>query len=114
MVYCRKCGKELTEKDVYCSQCGTMVKGGNWEEVSVAADDLVGRVKQLIQEGNVRRIVVRNEKGDTMLEIPVTYAAIGTILAPTLAFLGGLAALVTKPTIHIERRDEPEKPTPAS
>lgn len=106
-MYCRRCGKELTEEDRYCSQCGTETKGTHWEEVTVAADDLIGRVRELIAEGNVRRIVVRNEKGELLLEIHVTAAAIGTLIAPYLAALGAIAALVTRATIHVERRDLP-------
>lgn len=108
-MYCRKCGKELSEEDRYCPQCGTEVRGTHWEEVSVAADDLIGRVKELIAEGNVRRIVVRNERGEQLLEVPVTAAAIGTLIAPYLAALGVIAALVTRVTIHVERRDAPAK-----
>ena len=108
-MYCRKCGKELSEEDKYCSQCGTEAKGTHWEEVTVATDDLIGRVKELIAEGNVRRIVVRNDKGEQLLEIPVTAAAIGTLIAPYLAALGVIAALVTRVKIHVERRDATEK-----
>jgi len=108
-MYCRKCGKELSEEDKYCSQCGTETRGTHWEEVTVATDDLIGRVKELIAEGNVRRIVVRNDKGEQLLEIPVTAAAIGTLIAPYLAALGVIAALVTRVNIHVERRDAAEK-----
>jgi len=108
-MYCRKCGKELSEEDRYCAPCATETKGTHWEEVTVATDDLIGRVKELITEGNVRRIVVRNDKGEQMLEIPVTAAAIGTLIAPYLAALGVIAALVTRVTIHVERRDAAEK-----
>jgi RNA polymerase subunit RPABC4/transcription elongation factor Spt4 len=108
MPYCRKCGKELSEDAKYCPNCGTDVKGTYWEEVNVAADDLIGRVKSLIAEGNVRRIVVKNERDETLLEIPVTAAAIGTLLAPYLAALGAIAALVTRANVRIERRDQGE------
>ena len=105
MPYCRRCGNEIDEEARYCPNCGTETRGTHWEEVTVAADDLVGRVRQLISEGNVRRIVVRNEKGDLLLEIPVTAVAIGALIAPYLAALGAIAAVVTRATIHIERRD---------
>lgn len=104
-MYCKKCGNELAEEAKYCSQCGTEVKGSHWEEVSVAADDLIGRIKELIAEGNVKRIVVRNEKGQHLLEIPITVAAVGTLLAPYLAALGAIAAIATRATIEIERRE---------
>jgi predicted regulator of Ras-like GTPase activity (Roadblock/LC7/MglB family) len=107
-MYCRKCGKELEADARYCSYCGTSVEASRWEEVNVAADDLIGRVKKLIKEGNVRRIIIKNEKGQVMLEIPVTAAAIGAIIAPYLAALGAIAAIATRATIHIERRTEEE------
>lgn len=75
-----------------------------WEEFQVSADDLVHRVKDLIHEGNIRRILVRNEKGDTLLEIPVTVGVIGALFAPYLAALGAIAALATRCTIAVERK----------
>ena len=111
-MYCRKCGKELEEDARYCPQCGTPVDGTRWDEVNVAADDLVSRVKKIIKEGNVRRMIIKNDKGQTMLEIPVTAVAIGAVLAPYLAALGAIAAIATRATIHIERRKEEEEETP--
>ncbi len=74
------------------------------EEVQVLGRDLVEKVKALIQEGNVQRIIIRDTQGNTFLEIPVTIAAVGTVLAPVLAAIGALSALVAKFTIVIERR----------
>ena len=76
------------------------------EEVQVLGKDLVEKVKSLIHEGNVRRIIVRDEHGNTFVEIPVTVAAVGAVLAPVLAGLGALAALVAKFTIVIIRTEE--------
>jgi hypothetical protein len=73
------------------------------EEVHVLGRDLVDKVRDLIHEGNVQRIVVRDEHGNTFMEIPVTVAAVGVILAPLLAALGAIAALVTKFTIVVVR-----------
>ena len=103
MTYCMNCGKELPEEARYCSQCGAPVERSEWEEFQVSADDLVGRVKELIHEGNIRRIRVRNEKGETLLEIPVTVGVIGALFAPYLAALGAIAALATRCTIAVER-----------
>jgi len=97
------CGRELPEEARYCSQCGAPVERSEWEEFQVSADDLVGRVKDLIHEGNIRRIRVRNEKGETLLEIPVTVGLIGALFAPYLAALGAIAALATRCTIAVER-----------
>ena len=94
----------MHEEDRFCPQCGTAVRGTYWEDINVAADDLLSKVKELIREGNVTRIIVLNDKGEQLFEIPVTIAAVGTLLAPQLAALGVIAALVTRPTVRIERR----------
>ena len=104
MQYCRKCGKELEDDARYCPQCGTGIRGTQWEDINVAADDLLSRVKQLIKDGNVTRIIVLNEREEQLFEIPVTIAAVGTLLAPQLAALGVIAALVTRPIIRIEKK----------
>ena len=104
MEYCRKCGKELEDDAKYCAQCGTGVRGTQWEDINVAADDFLGKVKQLIKEGNVTRIIVLNEREEQLFEIPVTLAAVGTLLAPQLAALGVIAALFTRPIIRIEKK----------
>ena len=104
MPYCMKCGKELPEGAKYCSQCGNPIEKREWEEFQTSADELVGRVKELIREGNVSRIIVRSERGETLLEIPVTIGVIGALFAPYLAALGAIAALVTRCTIAVERK----------
>jgi hypothetical protein len=104
MAYCMECGKKLPEGARYCSQCGAPVEMSEWEEFQVSADDLIGRVKELIREGNIRRVLVKNEKGETLVEIPVTIGVIGALLAPQFAALGAIAALATRCTIAVERR----------
>lgn len=79
------------------------------EEIQVLGRDLVDKVKSLIHEGNVQRIIVKDEHGNTFVEIPVTVAAVGAILAPLLAALGAISALVAKFTIVVER-SEPKQP----
>jgi hypothetical protein len=83
------------------------------EQFKVTGDELLGKVKQIIREGNVRRLKIKN-KGRTVLELPLTIgapaAAIGIIWAPVLAAVGALAALVTESTIEVERIDDTEKP----
>ena len=78
------------------------------EEVQVLGRDLVEKVKALIHEGNVRRIIIRDEHGHTFMEIPVTIAAVGAVLAPVLAAVGAISVLVTKFTIVVVRTDEKE------
>ena len=79
------------------------------EEVHVLGRDLVDKVRELIHEGNVQRIVVKDEHGNTFVEIPVTVAAVGAILAPLLAAIGAISALVAKFTIVVVR-SEPKPP----
>jgi hypothetical protein len=74
-----------------------------YEEIKVQAKDLVDKVQDFIHEGNVRRIIIKDEHGHTFLEIPLTIAAIGVVAAPVLAALGGIAALVANFTLVVER-----------
>jgi hypothetical protein len=80
------------------------------EEIQVVGRDLVDKVRELIHEGNVQRIVVKDEHGNTFVEIPVTVAAIGAVLAPLLAAIGAISALVAKFTIVVVR-SEPKPPS---
>ena len=75
------------------------------EEIQVLGRDLVEKVKSLIHEGNVRRIIIKDEHGHTFMEIPVTVAAVGAVLAPVLAALGAISALVAKFSIVVVRTD---------
>jgi hypothetical protein len=75
------------------------------EEIQVLGRDLVDRVKSLIHEGNVRRIIIKDEHGNTFIEIPVTVAVVGTVLAPVLAALGAISALVAKFKIVVVRSE---------
>ena len=76
------------------------------EEIKVAGRDLVDKVKQLIHEGTIHRLIIKNEQGHTLIEVPITVAAIGAIAAPVLAAVGAIAAMVTNCTIIVERREE--------
>lgn len=77
------------------------------EEIHVMGTNLVDKVKELIHEGNVQRIIIKNEQGHTIVEIPVTLAAIGLVAAPELAAVGAIAGFVTKCTLVVERREPP-------
>lgn len=105
MTECWRCGAELPEGARYCPACGSLVGEGAKEELSVSADNLVKKVKELIHEGNVRRLTIKDERGNRLLEIPVTVGVVGVILAPWLAALGAIAALATRCTIEVERRE---------
>jgi uncharacterized OB-fold protein len=104
MLKCKKCGKDLFKDDNYCSSCGTSVGEIKTEEFVVSSDDLVKTVKKLIHEGNVRRIIIKDENGKYLLDIPVTIGVVGAIIAPWLAALGVIGALATNCTIVVERR----------
>ena len=83
-----------------------------FEEIKVQSRDLVDKVKSLFHEGNVRRIVIKDEKGHTFIEIPLTIAAIGVIAAPLLAGIGAIAALVSNFTLVIESAEPEESSKP--
>ena len=77
-----------------------------YEEFKVKGKDLVDKIKNLVHEGNVRRIIVKDEHGNTYLEIPLNIAAVGVLAAPLLAALGAIAALVVNFTLVVERSGE--------
>jgi hypothetical protein len=85
-----------------------------YEEFKVHSKDLVDKVQDFIHEGNVRRIIIKDERGHTFLEIPLTIAAIGVVAAPVLAAIGGIAALVANFTLVVERNDPSTPETPHS
>src|SRR5579884_2947778 len=74
------------------------------EEIEVLGRDLVDKVTALIHEGNVQRIIVKDDRGNTFVEIPVTVTAIGVVLAPLLAAIGTIAAMVARFTIVVIRK----------
>lgn len=75
------------------------------EEFKVKGEEILKKVKELIAEGNARRIIIKDEKGKVVMEIPMTLGAVGVVLAPVLAAVGALAALMTNCTIEVVRRD---------
>ena len=105
MGYCHKCGTELPQAPKYCYRCGAHQGEPSKDEFSVNSEDLVKTVKDLLHEGNVTRIIVRDEHGKLLLELPATAGVIGVVLAPWLAALGAIAALVSRCTISVERKE---------
>ncbi len=81
-----------------------------FEEIKVAGQELGDKVKALIHEGNVRRIIIKDEHGHTFVEIPITIAALGAMLAPILAAVAALATMAAKFTVVVEKTREPETP----
>jgi hypothetical protein len=86
----------------------------NLEEFKVLGKELVDKVQELIHAGNIRRIIIRDDHGHTYVEIPLTVAAIGVVLAPVLAAVGAIAAHLAHCTIVVERvQPEPAGEPPA-
>lgn len=81
------------------------------EKIDVKGGHLVEKVKELIHEGNVRRIIIKDAAGKTVMEVPVTFGVVGLMLAPTWAAIGALAALAADYSIEVER-DAPESGEP--
>ena len=75
------------------------------EEFKVTGEELLKKAKELIQAGNARRLIIRNEKDETLIEIPLTVGAIGAVLLPPLAAVGAIAALVTKCSIVVVKKE---------
>ena len=78
------------------------------EEFRVRGEELVEKIRQLIHEGNVRKLIIKDEDGKVYLEIPVTFGVIGALMAPMLAAAGAVAAMVANLKIEVVRNDEPE------
>ncbi|MGP8248197.1 MAG: DUF4342 domain-containing protein [Bryobacteraceae bacterium] len=91
-----------------------MWRSNVFEQFKVAGKDLAAKVRELIHEGNVRRIILKNESGHTLLEIPVTVAAISVVAAPVLAAVAALAAMISMGTIVVERTQPPSGDAPHS
>ncbi len=102
---CPKCGSEIPEDSNYCKFCGMRQGKFVTEEFSVGANDVLKRVEELLHEGNITRVIVKDESGKQLLEIPATVGVVGTILAPWMAALGVIAVLATKCTIIVEKRE---------
>ncbi|MET0534394.1 MAG: DUF4342 domain-containing protein [Steroidobacter sp.] len=81
------------------------------EEFQFSGDTLIGKIKEIIRAGNVRRVIIKNEEGRVLIDIPLTLGVVGTLLAPQLAAIGAIAALVLKGSIVIEKEIEPAVPT---
>ena len=74
------------------------------EEFKIDGKDLLKKFKELVHEGNIRKIIIKNEEDKVVLEFPLTCGAVGAIIAPMLAAVGAVAALLTKCTIIVEKK----------
>ncbi len=75
------------------------------EEFEVSGELLVAKIKELVHEGNVRRIIIKNEEGKSLIDVPLTLGVVGALIAPQLAAISAIAALVTKSTIIVEKEN---------
>ena len=77
-----------------------------FEEFRLNGGEIINKVKEIIHEGNVRRIILKDEQGKTFLEIPLTVGVVGAIVAPILAAVGAVAALASNLTIVVEKTED--------
>lgn len=75
------------------------------EEFQINGEEIIAKLKELMREGNIRRITIKNEDGRSLIDIPLTFGLVGVLIAPQLAAIGAIAALVTKCTLVIEKTD---------
>jgi hypothetical protein len=75
------------------------------EEHKVSGEGLVAKIKELIRQGNVRRVIIKDENGRSVIEIPLTIGLVGAVLAPVWIAVGAIAALAANYTLVVERVD---------
>ncbi len=75
------------------------------EEFSVNGEQLLAKIKELLRQGNIRRVIIKDKSGKVLMEFPLTIGVIGVALAPTLAAVGAVAALVSEATIVVEKTE---------
>ncbi len=75
------------------------------EEFKVEGEKLLARIKELIHEGNIRRIIIKDKDGKVLMEFPMTFGVAGVLIAPQLAAIGAIAALITEATVVIEKKE---------
>ncbi len=76
------------------------------EEFEVKGEEIVSKIKEILHEGNIRRVIIKNEAGRTLIDIPLTIGVVGVLLVPQLAAIGAIAALVSRGTIVVEKGEE--------
>jgi len=81
-----------------------MAKNTKKETFQVKGDDLLAKVKELIHQGNIRKIIIKDKNGNSIIELPLTIGVVGAVLAPPLAAVGAIAALVSECAITVERK----------
>ena len=90
------------------SQIEEETEPGIRKEHKVSGDTVITKIKELIHQGNVRRIIIKNDDGRSLIELPLSVGLVGTTLAPTWAAMGAVAALVASCSIEVEREPDPD------
>ena len=75
------------------------------EEFRVNGEELIAKIKNLLKEGNIRKVIIKDKEGKTVFEIPLTFGVVGALIAPQLAAVGAIAALLTEATVVVEKVD---------
>jgi hypothetical protein len=75
------------------------------EEFRVDGEELIAKIKNLLKEGNIRRVIIKDKDGKVVFEIPLTFGVVGALIAPQLAAVGAIAALLTEATVVVEKVD---------
>lgn len=88
------------------TQPAEMERKPNIEQYQLSGEDAISQIKQIVHEGNVRRVRIRNAEGHTIVEFPLTVGVVGAALAPMWAALGAAVALATDCTIEVEKEEE--------
>lgn len=73
------------------------------EEFRVNGEELLGKIKNLLKEGNIRKLIIKDKDGKIVFEIPLTFGVVGALIAPQLAAIGAIAALLTEATVVVEK-----------
>ena len=76
------------------------------EEFEVNGEELLSKIKELAHEGNIRRVIIRNEEGRNLIDVPLTFGIVGALLVPQLAAIGAIAALLSHGSILVEKVKE--------
>lgn len=106
MTKCGVCGTEVASEAKFCPACGSQV-GVKKEVFQVSSEKLVEKFKELARDANVKRVIIKDDKGKVLFSAPLTWGAAGALatiaLAPWLAALGVIAGIATKCTLEVER-----------
>lgn len=79
-----------------------------YEEFRISGEEAISKIKEILREGNARRLILKDDKGVTLIEIPLTMGVIGAVLVPVWAAIGAIAAVAAKLTLVVEKREPPE------